>query len=136
MKTLKIISVAILALSLNFSCTAQADNNPGNTLLSQAKDIEVYYFHYTRRCVTCRDVEIVSGEAVKELYGDRVPFFEVNLDETEGKEKAKELGISGQTLLIVNGDKKINITNEGFMYARSNPEKLKLIISDHITPML
>ncbi len=136
MKTLKFISAAILALSLNFSCTAQPDNNPGNTALSLAKDIEVYYFHYARRCVTCQAVETVSGEAVKELYGDRIPFFELNLDEVEGKDKAKELGISGQALLIVAGDKKINITNQGFMHARNNPEKLKQIISDHITPML
>ena len=81
-------------------------------------------------------METVSGEAVRELFGDRVPFKEINLDEKEGKDKARELGISGQALLIVNGDRKINITNEGFLNARSNPEKLRQIISDHITPML
>ena len=81
-------------------------------------------------------VEKVSGEAVSELFGDNIPFYEVNIDEPEGKEKAKELEVSGQALLIVRGNKKINITSEGFMYARSNPEKLKQVISDHITPML
>lgn len=136
MKSLKCLSAMIIALSMNFSCSAQPDENPGKTEVSQANDIEVYYFHYTRRCVTCQAVETVSNEAVKELYGDRIPFSGFNLDETEGKEKAKELGVSGQALLIVTGDKKINITNEGFIYARSNPEKLRQIISDHITPML
>ncbi|UCG27959.1 MAG: hypothetical protein JSV24_00975 [Bacteroidales bacterium] len=135
MKTLNVLAV-ILAISLNCSCWGQSENNTEKETISQAGNIEVYYFHYTRRCVTCQAVETVSGEAVKELYGETIPFTGYNLDETEGKEKAKELGISGQTLLIVNGDKKINITNEGFMYARSNPEKLKQVISDHITPML
>lgn len=135
MKTLKVLAV-IMTLFLNCSCSGQSDGSSEKVTVLQANDIEVYYFHYTRRCVTCQAVETVSSEAVKELYGDSIPYTGYNLDETEGKEKAQELGISGQTLLIVNGDKKINITHEGFMYARSNPEKLKQVISDHITPML
>jgi len=50
--------------------------------------------------------------------------------------KAEELGVSGQTLLIVSGDIKINITNEAFMYARSKPEKLKQVIKEKIDPLL
>jgi len=134
MKTLPFL--AILSLFLNCSCSGQSNVDSEKVSISQESDIEVYYFHYTRRCVTCQAVETVSSEAVNELYGDRVPFAGYNLDETDGKEKAQELGVSGQTLLIVSGDKKINITNEGFMYARNNPEKLKQVISDHITPML
>ncbi|MBN1132016.1 MAG: hypothetical protein JXR52_08025 [Bacteroidales bacterium] len=135
MKTLKGWAI-IMALFLNCSCSGQSDSGSENETVSQENGIEVYYFHYTRRCVTCQAVEKVSGEAVKELFGDSIPFKGYNLDEPGGKEKAKELGISGQALLIVSGDKKINITNEGFMYARSNPEKLKQLISDHITPLL
>ena len=135
MKTLKGLAI-ILTLFLSISCSGQSDNGSEKVSVSQGNDIEIYYFHYSRRCVTCQAVETVSGEAVKELYGTNIPFTEYNLDESEGKEKAKELGVSGQTLLIVIGDEKINITNEGFMYARSNPEKLKQVISDHITPML
>ena len=49
---------------------------------------------------------------------------------------AGELGVSGQTLLIVSGETRINITNEGFMNARSNPEKLKQIMKEKIDPLL
>lgn len=136
MKKITILPLMLIALFMGVSCSAQTDRKIDNTAVSQTGDPEVYYFHYTRRCVTCQAVETVSGESVKELFGDRVSFVGYNLDEKEGKEKARELGISGQALLIVNGDKKINITNEGFMYARSNPDKLKQIISDHITPLL
>ncbi len=107
-----------MTLFLGSSCSGQSDGGSEKVSVSQGNDIEVYYFHYIRRCVTCQTVETVSGEAVKELYGDSIPFTGFNLDETEGKEKAKELGVSGQTLLIVSGNKKINITNEGFIYAR------------------
>lgn len=135
MRTLYALAV-ILAFTFNCSCSGQSERISEKESVSQAGDIAVYYFHYTRRCVTCQAVETVSGEAVKELYGDAIPFTGYNMDEKEGKEMAKEMGVSGQTLLIVNGDEKINITNEGFMYAKSNPERFKQIISDHITPML
>ena len=49
---------------------------------------------------------------------------------------AGELGVSGQTLLIVSGDTRINITNEGFLNARSDPGKLKQIMKEKIDPLL
>ena len=136
MKTLQLLMVIVTAFSLNYSCTAQADNTQKSTQVSEAGDVEVLYFHFSRRCVTCRAVEEVSKEAIVDLYGGKVPFNGYNLEEQEGKEKGRDLGVSGQTLLIVSGDTKINITNEGFRYARSNPEKLKQIISENITPLL
>ena len=136
MKTMQFLIVVVTAFSMNFSCMAQADNNEKNTQVSKTDEIEVFYFHYTRRCVTCKAVEDVSKEAITELYGELISFAGYNLDEQEGKDKGQDLGISGQTLLIVSGDTKINITNEGFMYARSNPEKLKQIISEKINPLL
>lgn len=136
MRTLQLLMVVVTAFSLNSSCTAQVDNSAKSTQVSEAGEVEVFYFHFSRRCVTCKAVEEVSKQAVADLYGERVPFTGYNLEEKEGKEKGKELGVSGQTLLIVSGDTKINITNEGFRYARSNPEELKQIISEKILPLL
>ena len=86
--------------------------------------------------MTCQAVEEVSKASVAELYGETVKFTGYNLDEPEAAKKAEELEISGQTLLIVSGDTKINITNDGFMYARNNPDKLKQIIKGNIDPLL
>ena len=98
--------------------------------------VEVYYFHMTRRCLTCQAVEKVTKEALNEYYGNKVHFAGYNLDEDTGKEKSESLDISGQTLVIVSGDSKINITNEAFMYARSNPDKLKEIIKEKVDALL
>ncbi|MFP4023766.1 MAG: nitrophenyl compound nitroreductase subunit ArsF family protein [Thiohalospira sp.] len=136
MKLSNLIIVAFIAISMNFSCTAQANKKEKEETTVKAENVEVFYFHYTRRCVTCNTVEDVAKEAIEEFYGDDVFFVSYNLDEADGKEKAKEIGISGQTLIIVNGENKINITNEGFMNARTNPEKLKQIIKDKIDPLL
>lgn len=87
--------------------------------------IEAYYFHFTRRCVTCQAVEQVSADALKELYGSKIVLKSINLDEKENSELAKKLGIEGQSLLFVKGAKKVDLIKDGFMYARTNPNKLK-----------
>ena len=136
MKTIKVLLFAVTILSMNLSCQAQTDNSEKDNKVSKTGEVEVFYFHYSRRCVTCKAVEDVSKEAIVELYGETISFTGYNLDEQAGKDKGEDLSISGQTLLIVSGDTKINITNEGFMYARSNPEKLKQIISEKVNSLL
>ena len=136
MKITKLFLFIAVVLSMNISCSAQSENKNKSQNLSNADKVEVYYFHFTRRCATCNAVESVSKEAVAELYGDKVNFTGYNLDEEAGQTKGKELQVSGQTLLIISGDTKIDITNEGFMNARSNPDKLKAIIKEKIDPLL
>ncbi len=136
MKSVKYLFISLMALSMNISCSAQTNKENDNTRISNTGKVEVYYFHYTRRCITCLSVEKVSREAVAELYDGGVVFSGFNLEEEKGKHKAEQLGVSGQTLLIVSGDTRINITNEGFLNARSNPDKLKQIIKEKIDPLL
>ena len=136
MKTSKMFFLLFVALSLNISCSAQTDKNNETAEVKQGDNVEVYYFHSSRRCETCKAVEDVSKTSIAELYGEAVSFTGYNLDEPEAAKKAEELEVSGQTLLIVSGDTKINITNDGFLYARSNPEKLKQIIKGKIDPLI
>ena len=136
---MRVIQTLILMVAFSgiiMSCNAQTEKKDNTAKVAKAKKVEVYYFHLTRRCATCNAVESVSQEAIKEMYGDKASFASYNLDEVIGKEKGKQLDVSGQTLLIVSGDTKINITNEGFMNAHSNPEKLKQIIKEKIDLLL
>ncbi len=135
MKLFKIVSLAFLMAGMGASCSGQG-NNEQDTSVTKTGEVQVYYFHLTRRCVTCKTVQKESKKAVEALYGDKVSFTDYNLEKAEGKKKAEELGVHGQSLLIVGGGKKINITNEGFMYARSKPDKLKEIIKKKIDPLL
>jgi len=98
--------------------------------------VNVYYFHFNIRCETCRAVESEAQQDIKALFGNDVTFAAYNLDEKAGEVKGKELDVNSQALLVVKGDKKINLTNEGFMYALTNPEKLKKIIEEKIKPLL
>jgi hypothetical protein len=87
--------------------------------------VKAYYFYTSRRCVTCKTVEKVTSESLQELYGDKIQLQPVNLDNKENEELAKSLEVGGQSLLFTNGNKKVDITTDGFMLAVRSPEKLK-----------
>jgi hypothetical protein len=122
-----------------FACSAQTEKK--NAKKGSTDKIEAYYFHFTARCMTCRTVESLAKEDIETLYPElvkqgKISFQAINLDDASSKAIAEKLQISGQTLLLVKGDQKINITNEGFMYAVHQPEKLKAVIKEKIDSLL
>lgn len=127
MKQLMVLSFAFLMLFSVFTSDAQVKKLDAKAAVS--KKIEVYYFHFSRRCNTCKSVEANAQKAVETLYADKVKkgeysFKSINLDEASSKAIAKKLGVGGQTLLVVCGKKQIDITDKGFMNAQ-DPEKMK-----------
>lgn len=117
-----------MMLTSSFICTAQTQKKEATA----ANQIEVYYFHNSARCVTCKTVEAEAKADLENLYGSQVTFKALNLEDAATKPIAKKLDVSGQTLLVVKGNKKVNLTNEGFMYARTNPKKFKSIIKEKV----
>ncbi|MBN1768960.1 MAG: hypothetical protein JXR50_02160 [Prolixibacteraceae bacterium] len=122
---ISISSVNAQCCNSNTETMALAENVAEVDKNKDIQDIKAYYFHLTRRCTTCKAVEKVSGDILKDLYGSDVTLKSVNVEEKEGKELAQSIGISGQALVITNGEKTVNLINDGFMYARTNPAKLK-----------
>jgi uncharacterized protein YdbL (DUF1318 family) len=128
------------AMLLISACDAQTPKKA--TVATTTSDkVEAYYFHMTSRCATCKSVEEVTQQHLAELYPElvkqsKITFKSINLEEAEGKALAAKLKISGQSLILVSGDKVENITNQGFMYARSNPDKLKAIIKEKVDALL
>jgi hypothetical protein len=136
MRTFKLFFVLASVWMMTFSCSAQSEKSGNKPQVQNAGPVEVFYFHFTRRCVTCQAIESQTRQIISELYGDNVSFNAFNLDEADGSAKGKEMGVEGQTLLIVNSGTKINLTNEGFLYARNDPEKFRLILKEKIDPLL
>ena len=138
------IPIIFVALSL-FACNAQttdnqtSENQPSASVISA--DIQVYYFHNTKRCATCNAIEDETLMALKLFYEERmkagsIEFTSLNLEEEEGESMAQVLQVSGQTLLIVMGETQVNLTNEGFMNARTNPTKFHEILRTQIDKLL
>lgn len=95
-------------------------------------NVQVVYFHATRRCATCQAVETVTVETLKDAFANKVPFQSINREEDSKNPLIKKHKINGQTLLIIKGDKVVNLTNEAFMYARTSPEKFKEKLKESI----
>jgi hypothetical protein len=130
-----------LFLALLIPIISVAQTNQKATSTATSDKIEAYYFHFSARCVTCKTVEAQTRQDIEVLYPEKVKsgkmsFQAINLDDASSKAIAEKLQISGQTLLLVKGNQKINITNEGFLYAVSNPEKLKSIIKTKVDGLL
>ncbi|MHA7110382.1 nitrophenyl compound nitroreductase subunit ArsF family protein [Sunxiuqinia elliptica] len=112
-------TILCLLLLVGISATAQKE---AATAPKATDKIEAYYFHNTRRCATCKAVETVSQEALKTLD---IQLKSLNIEEDANKALAQKVGAAGQALILSNGTKSIDLTSKGFMYARSNPDKLK-----------
>ena len=142
MKT--VLSIAIL---MTFALNTVANNDqssineisPDSTITNQK--IEVYYFHNTRRCATCQAVEDVSKSALKELYPEmvnnkQIVFVSLNIEDETNEPLTEKYQVSGQSLLFVSENETVDLTNKAFMYARTNPDKLKKEIKATIDDLL
>ncbi|RIH64379.1 hypothetical protein D1164_14915 [Mariniphaga sediminis] len=125
--------VLIFSLLAGLSISAQPAKQ--NQEKGKAK-VNVYYFHFNTRCATCRTVESEARQNVEDLFGKEARFASYNLDNPAGEAKGKELGVNSQCLIVVKEDTIINITKEGFMYARTAPEKFKKVIEEKINSLL
>ncbi|MBU1013853.1 MAG: hypothetical protein KKG99_12695 [Bacteroidetes bacterium] len=133
-------AISIISLMLFIGVVAlSAQNNNEVTKSDQTQNVnqvKAYYFHANTRCVTCKAVEDVAKEAIEEYYGDKVSYVVINREEDKDNPLLKKYEISGQTLLIVKGEKAVNLTNEAFLNARTNPDKLKGKIKSTIDSMM
>jgi len=124
-----ILSLAFMVMVV-FMISAQTSQK--EAVNKPAGKIEAYYFHFNARCVTCMAVEAEAKADIESLYPGKATFKAVNLDDASSKTIAERLKVSGQTLLFVKGGKQINLTKEGFLYAKTNPAKLKSIIKQKV----
>lgn len=141
MKKLLILA-GMLAIALQGPACVTGDDSENSSVISaEAQPVEVFYFHYSRRCATCVAVEEVSEAALKKFYPEKLKngemiFLSVNLEEKEGKDLGRKHKVAGQSLVIIYGKEKVDLTNSAFMNARTNPEKLEQEIKAEIDKLL
>ena len=126
----KHISITILAVIISSFFSANSQTPKATKVIAKPSKVEVYYFHYTRRCVTCQAVETETQKSILALYPLQakkglITFKSINLDEKSSEAIAAKCKAEGQSLLITNSNKRVDLTDKAFMYAKSNPTKLK-----------
>jgi len=137
----KYISMTILAVIISSFFSANSQTTKSTKAISKPAKVEVYYFHYTRRCVTCQAVETETQKSILALYPLQakkglITFKSINLDEKSSEAIATKCKAEGQSLLITSSNKRVDLTDKAFMYAKSNPEKLKTELKKTIDPLL
>ncbi len=70
-----------------------------------ADRLEVYYFHRTARCYSCKIIEQYVKEIMEQRYGEQIKkgiidFRELNVELSKNKEIAKKYQASGSSLFI------------------------------------
>lgn len=139
MNKVTLLSTLLVLVFLSISCNGQV-NKPEADQTVNSQNVAVYYFHFTRRCATCLAVEENARKAIEALYPSEVKsgeysFASLNLDEAGTKGIADKLGVGGQTLLVVRGEKKVDITSAAWMSAH-DPDKMKAEIKSGIDKVL
>jgi len=82
------------------------NNNEVNDETEQiVEKLEIYYFHRTARCYSCKTIGQYVREVVEEKYGEQIKngiidFRELNVELSENKEIAKKYQASGSSLFI------------------------------------
>lgn len=130
MKFKNLILLIVLVSGTTINGYAQTKSTVEEEATVDEQKIEVYYFHNTRRCATCQAVEMVTKSTLEENYSEqmkegKITFQSLNVEDDENEPLARKLRVSGQALLFVKDGKKKDLTNDAFMYARTNPEKLQ-----------
>lgn len=142
MKTLTTFFLMIvLSLIILSGCNTANSESTSLKEINETTNVKVYYFHFTHRCATCNAVEEVTKSALNEFYPTQVKsgfitFQSLNIEEKAGETIAKKLKVEGQTLLFVKGTAQINLTDEAFLNARSNPDKFKAKIKEKLDPWM
>ena len=112
-------------------------------LVMQAQRVEVRYFHGKQRCITCRSIEKCAKEVLDESFASqqkskKISMKVIDFSTEQGKPVAADHKVSFSSLFIVKNGKetRIDLTRQGFQYAKRNPGEFKKIVKEEITKAL
>lgn len=123
----KIVAILLLYFTGILAVYAQTGTKPSG--------VEVLYFIGKHRCATCNAVEKVTKDALKQYYGNQLTLKLINREEEKNSALVNKYLVAGQTLLIVKGNKKEDLTNVAIMNAERSPYRLKTKIKETIDKM-
>lgn len=100
---LTIIACIIVSIS---GCTEKTETNvTGNIKEQSVQKIEVFHFHPTHQCYSCKTVGAYTEETVKTYFSDeldsgKIIFDHINIELPENRETVLKYGVTGSSLWI------------------------------------
>lgn len=132
-KSILIVLLAIFFITCgNKTENKQAENPTQEQAIAKddASIVNIYYFHGKQRCKTCIAVGDLAKKTIEETYSsnDNVKFIEVDTSDKQFEDLVNKYEVSWNALIIAKGDNSIDITEQAFANAISNP----IVLSDLI----
>jgi hypothetical protein len=94
--------------------------------------LEIYYTHSTNRCAGCIAIENQTIETLEngfktDVESGKIKFVSVNIDDAANKAFIDKYEVWGSSLFIVktSTEQTIDLTRDGFAYARTRPEMFR-----------
>ena len=96
---------ALAVLSAGCTTPVEPSGNPGTTSSEIVEKVEVYHFHRTQQCYSCKTLGAFAEETVNtyfapEVASGKLVFAHVNIDLPENKELVERYGPTGSSLWI------------------------------------
>jgi hypothetical protein len=133
---MKKVVVALMLIAAVTAC-GQRGNNTAQNVASVSSDpnvVNVLYFHPEQGCATCKAVGAVSKKLIEtEFAGKKVEFVDVDFSVAANKNIVEKYEIVSSSLIIAKGNDKIDLTQQAFATALSNPQALENLIKETIT---
>ena len=106
-----IMLLVILALGILTGCTSKAnttiDNNavPDTEYIVDIEKLEIYHFHATNQCYSCKTVGAYAEEAVNTYFADelesgKIVFGHINGELPENRDLVIKYGVTGSSLWL------------------------------------
>jgi hypothetical protein len=115
------------------------------TVKKEVTSVLVYNFHLTNRCPSCNAIEngttkTLNQNFAKELKSGKIKQIIVNLDEEKNAKIAEKYQVFGSGILLVlikdGKEKTVDLTGDGFKFARNKEDRFSEILSKNITELL
>ena len=102
--------------------------------------LHIYYFHTAKRCPTCLAIEQATEQVLQTHYtqhlGDKIVYQSINLSDPQNATLANTYQVAWSSLILHRDNQRIDLTQEAFAYARTEPERFLQLLNEHIQQLL
>ncbi len=126
----------LIATVLFIACTQspqKASNEQPRSELTEDSNLklQIYYFHTTRRCLTCNSIEdnvkqVLENDFANEIKQGIINFRALNVEDAENKSLAEKYQATGAALHLIDMQEGVerdnDLTNYAFSHSRRQPE--------------
>ena len=128
-------SIAIFLMS----CVGNKSQTTDANIANEGK-LHVYYFHTAKRCSTCLAIEQATEQVLQANYaqhlGDKIIYQAVDLSDPQNTSLANYYQVAWSSLILHRDTLRIDLTQEAFAYARTEPERFQQLLNEHIQQVL